>query len=96
MGGKERTQPTQAKNSNRREEEEGDSEQESNETMPIHHLDAVPIERINSAETAFEQTNLYDFLKYKPIKKRNKKAEMESKEKLKQQIRILTRRVDEL
>lgn len=68
--------------------------------MPIQSIEALPIQRNSSGETALEQPiNLYEFLKYKPIKKRNHQKEGEkgeSRERLKQQVRALTVRVQEL
>lgn len=64
--------------------------------MPIPTIEALPIERISSGETAIEPSNLYEFLKYKPIRKRAKRVEAESRDNLKQQIRALTLRVQEL
>ena len=71
--------------------------------MPIQLIEALPIHRNSSGETALGQPiNLYEFLKYKPIKKRNLKREGEkgekgeSRERLKQQVRALTIRMQEL
>jgi hypothetical protein len=64
--------------------------------MSIHAPDHLLLfERANSLDTSALDacTNTYDFLKYKPIKKRTKKNDLDSKEKMKQKIYILSKKV---
>jgi hypothetical protein len=85
MGGKERENAPKERDRSKRAAPADSSDEESNETMPIPAMEQLSIhERANSGEThapedhrTFE--NSLNFLKSKPIQKRAKRGEGESK-----------------